>query len=62
MFKANDRVALKTPKPLPSGQTVKLKGFIRWVEADGRYTFQSTTPGLYEGARYVVATEDLERA
>lgn len=53
-------VTLKAAQPLPSGRTVKLRCYVRWAEADGRYTVQCVTPGMYEGARFTVTADEIE--
>lgn len=61
-FTVRQFVTLKSAKPLPNGTTKRLRCVVRWIENDGRFTIQSVTPGLYDGARFTVTADEIEAA
>lgn len=43
------KVRLVKSRPLPSGATVKLVGFVSWINEDGSFDVNIATPGMYGG-------------
>lgn len=53
------KVRLIERKPLPSGATVQLVGFVWYIE-NGLYVVRIATPGMYGGGIYRLRADEIE--
>lgn len=60
-FEPKTHVRIKALKPLPSGKTVQLVGFVWYVE-DGVHMVRISTPGLYCGGVLRLTADEIEAA
>lgn len=60
-FAERDRVRIITPKPLPSGRTVRLVALVDHIREDGAIAVRVCTPGIYGGGILIVHANDIEK-